>query len=588
MSPPDRRAEWLATGAVGLVALGVLASVFTPVPHTGGDNASYLTLGYSLATGGGYTELWDPEQLPHTKYPPVFPALLALLTAAGATTWVGFKLLISVTLGAAVLLVLTWGAERRGVIAGAAVAILTLLSAGWLDAGRWILSEPLFLVWTFLALWAADRGVGRLPPLTLRRAGHRTGELPGVEEGVYSVRWILLAALAAVLAFFSRSAGLPLVLALTAVLALGGKRRDAALLAGGFLLLAGAWGIRSLGGTGEGAYEAEFWLVNPYQPELGTIGWWELPLRAWTNLRLYAGEILGGQWWGATGEGAAILLGVVLTALALWGWTLRVRLGAGVAEFFVPLYLGLILLWPEAWTGARFLLPLVPLILLYAGEALRYAGLTLGNVAATGVVALGVLMLLLPAIPAWLLLAEGSSDCRRLAEGGDVFACHPETVAEFREGAAWAGMNLPSDAVVLNRKPSIFFLMGGRPGRIYPFTRDPDAFLAEADRLGAEYLLFDGIDGISLFYLPAVLSARPLAFCHIRGWGSAGAAGIGTELFAILPPSERRTDGEVTGIPACPARYRNNPEGEPEMEGLNIPLFVAGAAEDYSSSENSP
>lgn len=64
----------------GVVALSLLLSwlAFQPTPHTGGDNAAYIALGRSLLERHAYVELHDPAQPPHTQYPPVFPAILAV------------------------------------------------------------------------------------------------------------------------------------------------------------------------------------------------------------------------------------------------------------------------------------------------------------------------------------------------------------------------------------------------------------------------------------------------------------------------------------------------------------------------------
>ena len=55
------------------------------------------------------------------------------------------------------------------------------------------------------------------------------------------------------------------------------------------------------------------------------------------------------------------------------GWAMSWKVGRAVAEYFFPLYAGLILLWPEVWSGDRFALPLFPLILFYAASALQWA-----------------------------------------------------------------------------------------------------------------------------------------------------------------------------------------------------------------------
>jgi hypothetical protein len=73
----------------GLLALVILVersiaiAALSPAPHLGGENTNYVSLAQALLTTGSYVESFDPAALPHAKYPPVFPALLALWIAFG-------------------------------------------------------------------------------------------------------------------------------------------------------------------------------------------------------------------------------------------------------------------------------------------------------------------------------------------------------------------------------------------------------------------------------------------------------------------------------------------------------------------------
>jgi hypothetical protein len=184
-------------------------------------------------------------------------------------------------------------------------------------------------------------------------------------------RWYLLAGGAALLAYLTRSAGLPLVLALLGVLSLRRAYFAGAFLAVPFALLSGWWFLRARSGAGDGAYQSEFWMVNPYEPELGAIGWMDLPFRVGENLRIYLSNVLPAQWWSGSSEVAALIVGLLLAGAALWGYILRIRARPlGGAELFLLLYAGIILLWPSVWSGERFLIPLLPILLLLAGEGL--------------------------------------------------------------------------------------------------------------------------------------------------------------------------------------------------------------------------
>ena len=363
MQHTDRRSFVLLGCLLAVITAVLLTAVSTPAPHTGGDNAGYLSLAHSLVSGEGYTELWEPGLPAHRKYPPVFPMILGALMMAGASSWMAFKLLMAGLTSVAVLLVFVWASERAGTLAAVAVASLTVFSGGWLQASRWILSEPAFLVLTFLSLMAVERATSERP----------------MANGRLSPRgWLVLSGAAAILAFFTRSAGLPLVLALTASLLLARRLRAAAVFAI-CLALPGLWWILRVRGGGDGAYQSEFWMVNPYEPQLGTVTWIQLPARSWANLQLYVGTVLPGEWWSGANARVLAAFGIVMVGLAVSGWVARVRVSPAAAELFVPLYLGLILVWPEVWSGDRFILPLYPLILLYAGESVARAARPLGR-----------------------------------------------------------------------------------------------------------------------------------------------------------------------------------------------------------------
>src|SRR5690606_16589601 len=114
------------------------------------------------------------------------------------------------------------------------------------------------------------------------------------------------------------------------------------------------------------------------------------------------------------------VVAILIAALALAGWVSRMRRPA-VADLFLPLYIGLIVVWPVVWSGERFLLPALALILFYAADAFcritaRFAP-RFSFAAGAAVAAL----LLIAAMPGLSGDARWAADCREQHRAGDAF-----------------------------------------------------------------------------------------------------------------------------------------------------------------------
>jgi hypothetical protein len=245
--------------ALLLLHVGLALLTFEPRPHTGGDNAAYITLGRSLLEHGTYTELWDPVAGPHTKYPPVFPAVLAIAMALGLTPWVQLKLVVLSFSAAAVVFSFLWLRRRRRCMTALAVGIVLAVAPGILREGRWILSDVPFWAFTMVALWSFER----LRPDDWKRFG----------VGVAAI----------VLAYFTRSAGLPLVLAALGWLAWRRLWPQLGVLAAAVGVPALLWWLRTRA-HGPTGYVSEFWRIDPYIPALGNVGPTDLLLRMIENV----------------------------------------------------------------------------------------------------------------------------------------------------------------------------------------------------------------------------------------------------------------------------------------------------------------
>jgi hypothetical protein len=521
------RTRWILALLLTLLSTGIVVGAFNPAPHTGGDNAGYLALAYSLLTTGNYTEVFDPAGLPHTKYPPVFPLLLAGLMAGGVRSWAGFKALAAVATVLTSLASYLWAERRIGPVWAFGVSVLVSLSSAVVYYSHWILSDPLFVAFTLASLWA----------------------LEGSDAG--ASRWTVVGIVAAGLAYFTRSAGLPLLVAVGGWLLLRRRWKAsgvAAVVLGVPLTL---WLVRSRAAAGD--YMSEFWLVNPYDPAAGTVGVGGLMERLLANGEGYVGAHLPS---GIVGGGgfAVTVLGVAVVALALTGWVRAARKSLGMTELFLPLYAGLILLWPEVWSGDRFALPLYPVLFMYAASTLRGLTRRMGPRVVSLAGACAFLVLALPALGSWVRVVQEAQACGARIRTAGSFSCYGPRVEAFVDAAGWAADNLPDGSAVLSRKPRLFFVLSGVPSRTFPFSGEPEVQLAGAKAVGASYVLLDEWDALAGRYVGAAVQARPEAFCVVRTFGAAGR----TLLLGITPDRQGGVgDREGAGVllNPCPASY---------------------------------
>jgi hypothetical protein len=551
-----KRKGIIVLAAVLMAESFLVAGVFTPEPHSGGDNAGYVALAHSLLENGSYRELWDPAEPPHTKYPPVFPLFLAGAILLGARSWAWLKVVPAFGTVLAVAFTFLWARERKGIVFGAVVALLVGLSESVVYYSQWILSDPVFLAVTMAALWAFQRSSGPPGESVSRREGHL---------------WLVGGMILTAVAYLTRSAGLPLAAAV-AVWLVSRKRWKA------LGLFSALWGIpaflwwlrgRVLGGS---QYVSEFWLRDPYQPQLGTVGPFDLFHRLAQNLEGYVTSIIPG---GIVGDGVvfAVPVGLGLVLLALVGWIRSMREKVGVAEIFLPLYFGLILLWPLPWSGDRFSLPMLPLLFLYSGVALLWLLSSFSRRAQAGVLTVLALALALPAGIQWLGMSRAAAACRTSTERGSPMECLPPALAEYYALADWSGRNLPDDAVVTTRKPRTFFVMSGVKARSIPLLGGTDAFLSEVRAGGSRYVSMDGIDGLSAFYVYPVLMERLDLFCGIVEVGPSGRTGTG--LLGLQEESPGSRESEPGVLVRCSGdMFRDQPRDLAAPREWEIPLLV--------------
>ena len=502
-SPPAQSAfaVWL-TGRVSrvtiaLVALHILlcAALFEPKIHTGGDSVTYVLLAESVLTwGDGYSLSIDPgPPQVHTKYPPTYPAMLAPLVAVFGQNFVVLKLLSVVLTATSVLLFCRYARRGREPVPWFFLALAFAVSPGVIDYSRWMLSEAPFLLFTLLTLWQLNRD--------------------REEQGLGRPFWLAL--LAAIATFYTRTIGAVLLVAVS--LSYAARREWRKFFVHGVIGagLTIPWLVRGRLAQGTATpYLEEFVLRNIYNPEAGHLGVSGVVGRFFENGWLYASRELPRALAGSESTWAGALpvvaLALVVTCLALIGLVRALRRHPGAPEFYTVLTCVAIMLFQTSVNDVRYLVPLIPLILIYATDGAGILARAFRRFPASfaPIVVAGALATL--ALGAQTARIPANLDMITRYAAGDPYAGYHSAWRRFFEAAEWAKTNTPPDAVVTVRKPRLFNVLAERRSLVYPFSSQPDSVLRVVKT--TDFVLIDAIHPTMSRYLVPALEHEPDSF----------------------------------------------------------------------------
>lgn len=333
-----------------LVCYGI--AVMAPAVGTFHDDGIYLVTAKALAEGKGYKIISLPSEIPQTKFPPLFPLILATIWKINPEFPSNLLLLKAVPFAFAILwcalvYLLVWQ-ETGSPDAGRWIALFTLASPAVIYCATTTLSETMFASLCTGALLCLHRYENRA-------AAQRNAMLLGAS--------VLAAA-----AFLTRTAALPLVPAGMLMLLIRHKYKPALAFLVLFSILVFPWiawqHSQQASATGPDGFYS--WSSYPGGTILASFDWHQKLVIAGKNLLFTAaapGVLLGV----APGK-FLFVAAILLNTLALCGFLYDLRHGLSVMHVFLILYLGMLLTW--AYPPARFMIPVLPLVLLFAYKGL--------------------------------------------------------------------------------------------------------------------------------------------------------------------------------------------------------------------------
>ena len=458
--------------------------IFNPKINLGGDNAGYYILGKAISEGKGFTDIHKVTETPHTHFPPGYPAILGVfMTISKSINFV--KILNGVfLLGSTILLYFLlhrFTKDRRVAFAG---AILSLFNMHLLNYSSIMMSELPFLFFTTLSFFLFVK--------TLSSANFL--------KDPYFYGFLLSSAFS----YHIRSVGIAMIAGIAVYLLFNKKFKYLGAYLGGFALLSLPWYLRNQAVDKGSGYLASVLQKNPYRPEQGQLDLMGIGERILENLQRYlAKEIPNGLMpfievdYKADVLPQDLIPGILIIGLIIFALIKIPSFGNLLLWYFLGNF-AIFMVWPEVWFGIRFMLPLIPLMLF-----LMVYGIYRLLVLLTDRIKLKVkpspLLMLLMVFP----LMPQLKKLKAAAESPMV-----PKYKNYFQVASYCNQNLPADAVVCCRKPTLFYLYANRKTTKYRNETDYSKLLEDLDTLGTTHVVIDqlGYSSTARYLVPAVQS----------------------------------------------------------------------------------
>jgi len=452
-----------------------------------GDNANYYTLGKALSDGEGYVNISRVTKSPNNHYPPGYPAIISIALLLGGGIFF-VKLLNGLFLLGSIIIFFEL---TNKVLENEAMAFVTSLllaiNAHILLYSSIIMSEVPFMFFSGLSL------------LLFTKAN--------TEKISFKDFNLIGSLIALIIAYYIRSLGIALLAGyfLHFIFHKQWKAMPAFLIP-----LVGAalpWFIRGqkLGGS---SYMNQLTMINPYQPNLGRAEFGDFVDRFFTNFERYVtweipsaifpvkqpeyggGSITSGEWF--VGLIILILLFLGLYKLKKYRW---VFIGYALGTF------GILMLWPSVWVGVRFIVPMIPMLLIGFLNGLYFLVKMIAEASAKKSVS-----------PLLLLIFALLSISTVNARNKEAKAPYSPAWKNYFAMAKWVDRNLDEGVVVSCGKPALFYLHADTYTMRYKFAQNPNELIKDLEDKKVDYVVVDQVYGNTFRYLVPAIRQYPGRF----------------------------------------------------------------------------
>jgi len=430
----DNAINWVHLIVISVLFIGLYNWIYNPnFIDLNGDNFAYYLLGKLLADGKGFINATSVAVTPHTHFPPGFPVIIAFCVKLFNADMNDVAIVVGVMYWLALIFFyLALNRIQHSKSLSFVVVIFILLNSLLFSSAVTCMSEIPFLFVCLLGVFFMSRADEK-------------------SDKWFNLNIILAAAFFAA-AYYIKSIGIALFGALFLYLLFSKKIKLLALATGTYVLLVLPWMIR--GKMVGSSYARQLMQVNPYKPELGDLTMTTFIERIQNNFTRYISldipnSIFNMQRTTEETPFSFWFVGILIIVTMLYG-IYRLRDFRLFFLSYIIAVFAILLVWPDAFGGLRFIEVLVPvfLFLMIFGvvELLKF-----------------ILAKVKLSFSPYLLLIFGFYFFTPLENLKNTLSQPvPQNYRNYFELAKWAKLNTPSDAVFSARKADIFMYYSDR------------------------------------------------------------------------------------------------------------------------------
>ena len=460
-----------------------------------GDNAAYYVFGRAIAQGHGYVNAHVVQKSPVNAYPPGYPALISVVMKIVNEDINTIKKTNGVLLFLSLVILFFFFKQiSKNIHLSFVLTLVMLFNYYLLQYATWMMSEIPFIFFSSLSL------------LGLAQLKQDKNPLKDI--------WFYIFLLGMVASYHIRSQGVALFGGAVLFFLFQKNWKYLASTFVGFIALVIPWMIRN-SKLGSSPYESALKYKDYYNRgtgEMEGIGDWIDRFTA--NFSRYMTSEIPSSLFGYEpkyDEGSWIA-GIFILLIIGFGTFKLKKLQLAVAGYILGTF-AILMIWPPVWTGVRFMLPILPLLIflffygLYQIISLLLTKLKLGDKVISNYLAYAFLIFVFIYTPKLEVL---NKQAKRPVD---------QLFYTYFELAKWTKSNLPEDAIILCRKPMLFHLYSNHSVDGIVKIDDHEKALDKMRERKFTHIVYYG-DGLSQRYFVPLLQKYPNKFPVIQKVGN--------------------------------------------------------------------